>query len=153
MLMDDIYLGFFTPHQPVISCWIFWCWKCFDTGGTQLHPWNLYKKRYWKWLRHCRLGGLPQDKLLHVCPFFDQYHEPPTFKLLGMANICLEIHKKVYLLLFRGAKWLGKFYVSGWYTVLTAENCQRNEISKRIPTYPWSIPHESPNPQMKGIPS
>ena len=26
-------------------------------------------------------------------------------------------------------------------------------LSKRTPTYPWSIPHESPNPQMKGIPS
>ena len=26
-------------------------------------------------------------------------------------------------------------------------------ISKRTPTYPWSIPQASPNPQMKGIPS
>ena len=25
--------------------------------------------------------------------------------------------------------------------------------SKRTPTYPWSIPQASPNPQMKGIPS
>ena len=26
-------------------------------------------------------------------------------------------------------------------------------ISKKTPTYPWSIPQESLNPQMKGIPS
>ena len=59
------------------------------------------------------------------------------------------------------------FQVSGCRQTSSARRCQNSKgmeplmagskqvclILKRTPTYPWSIPQASPNPQMKGIPS
>ena len=44
-----------------------------------------------------------------------------------------------------------KCYISGG-SIYAKGDEQKNE-SKNTPTYPWSIPQESLNPQMKGIPN
>ena len=77
----------------------------------------------------------------------------PTQKFMDFRHVSFLQDVMIIKLLFQELARLKKLFNGELCIMPQNEFHQKRVESKGTPTYPWSIPQASPNPQMKGIPS